>query len=308
LQQLDIARKEYELGISREIDLVGVELSVSNQEMDLETATNDLEQAVYAMKKTLGLSPDREIALEGSIDSHYQGLTIDRPASWFVTIATANNLDLQTAAFKVTQTEAQVAIARSQYLPQVDASVSFSLSGPGLPLQTPAVSLGLDVSFPQSVAPVKTSATGGVTGSSSTTRSLSVTADPLQSVTGYLDDVDALLQLEDARVALKRQTRDLSFQIGQLLSAYKRQNTAIRIGRRSLDLEEKKLRVLAQQVADGSATRVDLLEEETTAANLEVSVLSDVLSLIGTERTLEKLMGIEPGGLARLVGGANEGS
>jgi outer membrane protein TolC len=66
--------------------------------------------------------------------------------------------------------------------------------------------------------------------------------------------------------------------------------------------------VLLQQVQDGSATRSDLLKEQTQTAALEVQVLSDILVLIREERALEKLIGVEPGGLVRLVGGDREGS
>jgi outer membrane protein len=306
-QQLQIARRERELGITREIDLLDVELSVSNQETALESADSDVEQALYALKKCLGLSPEQDLRLAGSIDSHYQGFTIGNPVSYFIGIARANNLDLQSAAFTVTQAEAQAAIARSQYLPQIDANLSLTLSGARLPLQTPGVSLGVDVSFPQSVAPVKTSVSGGMSGSSST-QSASMSAAPLHSVTAGLDDADAALQVEAARAALQVRTRDVDFQVGQLLAAYQRQNAAVQQGRRSLDLEEKKLRILSQQVADGSATRVDLLKEETQAADMEVQILSGVRTLLRTEKTLERLLGMEPGSLARILGGASEGS
>jgi outer membrane protein TolC len=307
-KQLEIAQTERGIGMIREIDLLDVELSVSNQEMDLESTESDLEQAFYALKRSLGMSPDQTVALVGSIDSSYQGIRIDKPSSWFFSVAQENNADLQSANYKVTQMEAQVAMTRAQFLPQIGATVSLLVSGPGFPLQTPGFSVGLDISFPQSIAPVKGSGAGSMTGLSASTSTTSLTADPLQSVTGFLDTIDAELALQEARAAVRDLTRDLRFQVGQLITGYRRQNTTIGLGRRSLDIEQKKIRVLLQQVQDGSATRSDLLKEQTQTAALEVQVLSDILVLIREERALEKLIGVEPGGLVRLVGGDHEGS
>jgi hypothetical protein len=50
------------------------------------------------------------------------------------------------------------------------------------------------------------------------------------------------------------------------------------------------------------------LKEQAQASDLEVKVLSDILTLIRGERSLERLIGVEPGELVRLVGGNHEGS
>ncbi len=301
-QQLAIAGTERGLGMIREIDLLDVELSVSNQEIDLQSTDTDLESAMYALKKSVGLSPDQDLTLEGKIDSNYEGISIGRSASDFFAIAQRNNLDVQSAGYKVTQMEAQLAMARSRFLPQIGASLSFSIAGPDFPLQTPSLVLGLDISFPEATAPVKGSASGGATGPTGATRNTSLTVDPLQSVTSGVDDLDAKLQLEEARAAVRALTKDLSFQIGQTISTYRRHMTTIGLERQTRDLEQRKLKILAQQVSSGSATRADLLKEETQAANQEVQLLSDILTLIRDERGLERLLGVEPGQLVRLAG------
>ncbi len=296
-QQLAIARTERGLGMIREIDLLDVELTVSNQEIDLQSTETDIDNALYALKKAIGLSPGQDLSLEGRIDSDYEGISIEQPVSELFAIAQRNNLDVQSAGYKVNQMEAQLALARSSFLPQIAANLSLSVAGPDFPLQTPSVMLGLDISFPDAAAPVKGSASGGVTGPTATTRDTSVTIDPLQAVTGGLDERDARLQLEEARVAMRALTRDLDFQIGQSISTYRRHATTIALERQARDLQQRKLKVLAQQVSDGSATRVDYLKQQTEAADQEVQLLSDILSLIRDERTLERLIGLEPGGL-----------
>jgi outer membrane protein TolC len=301
-EQLGIARTEREIGMIREIDLVDVELSVSGQEIDLQSTEGDLETALYALKKSIGLSPDQELALEGNIDSSYGGIAINRSSSSFFAIAELNNLDLQTARYKVTQMETQLAMTRSRYLPQIDASVSFSVSGAGFPLQTPSLMLGVDIAFPDTIAPVKGSISAGAASPSSTARNTSVTTTPVQSITGVLDEVDAELQLEEARATANTLIKDLTFQIDQAISRYRRHVTTIGLERQGLALERKKLGILEQQVAGGSATRMDFLKERVLASNQEVKLLTDILGLFQDERSLEKLIGVEPGELARLAG------
>ncbi|MGA2975797.1 MAG: TolC family protein [Spirochaetia bacterium] len=307
-RQLEIARTERGLGMIREIDLLDVEVSVSGQEIDLQATEHDLEAALYALQKSLGLSPDQELALEGRIDSTYEGISIKRSGSSFFSIAQQNNLDLQTARYKVTQMETQLAMTRSRYLPQIDASISFSVSGAGIPLQTPSLMLGVDIAFPQTIVPVKGSVSAGTASPGSTARNTSVTAAPAQSITGILDEIDAELQLEEARAAVNALIRDLTFQIGQSISSYRRHATTVRLERQALALEQKKLRILEQQVASGSATRMDLLKERIQASNQEVKLLADILSLFQDERSLERQIGVEPGELALLAGGNHDGS
>jgi outer membrane protein TolC len=152
-KQLEIAQTERGIGMIREIDLLDVELSVSNQEMDLESTESDLEQAFYALKRSLGMSPDQTVALVGSIDSSYQGIRIDKLSSWFFSVAQENNADLQSANYKVTQMEAQVAMTRAQFLPQIGATVSLLVSGPGFPRQGREAAQGAGRVSPRPPAP-----------------------------------------------------------------------------------------------------------------------------------------------------------
>jgi outer membrane protein TolC len=304
--QLAIARSERATGMIREIDLLDVELAVSGQEIALQETETGLDATLYALKKSLGMQPDQDLDLEGSMDSAYGGIVIRRSGASLASIALRNNLDVQTARYAITQRETQLSLLRGQFLPDIAANIAVSVSGAGFPLQTPSLMLGLDVSFPQTAAPVKASALGGTPGPGSRERYAALSVSPLDSVTGALDAADARLQLAEARSALEALTRDLGFQIGQSLKGYQRHVATIALERRAVELEKKKLAILEQQAAAGSATRVECLRERVAAADKEVSLLSDIMGLIKEERALERLIGLEPGSLARLEGGGDE--
>lgn len=323
-KELAIARSEKAQGMIREIDLVDAELAESNQEVDLQSTEVGLEQARYALKKTLGLAPGEAIDLEGKIDLSYKGLDLDKPATFFIPVAMEHNLDLETDRFKERQAEAQVRIANSQYLPQVSAVVGVTVSGQHLPLQTPGLTLGLNISFPEPEAPIQTSfsesssgpllSTQSVpstvsplysessSGPLSMTRSSSFSVTPFQSVTGYLDRADARFKLEQTRETTKSLVEDISFEVAQSISQYSRQQKRIGLERRSVRLEKEKLAIMREELTVGEATYVDYIKEETQGADLETQLLSDILTLVQDERSFEKLLGIEPGSLAGLLG------
>ena len=304
--QLEIARTERSLGMIREIDLVDTELQATNQEIDMRLTESELLSARFTLKKTLGLSPDQELALAETIDTDYEGTAIDTPPSFLLRMAEGGNLDLQTARFRVSQAEAQASLAKSRYLPQVSATLTLSVSGEGLPLQTPGLSLGFAIAFPESEAPARASLSRGVTASRSTTRNESLTVNPLQSVTGFLDETDARLELAAARSAAAALRKDLAFQIAQGISGYSRQQQSTRLERRSIELERRKLQVMNREVESGAATRVDCVKEESIAADLEARHLASILTLLRNERSLERLLGLDPGELARIEGHYHE--
>lgn len=301
-RQLKIARAELKIGMVTEIDVLDTELSVSNQEIDLQSTESDLENATYSLQKSLSLSPDQPVALEGTIDSGYNGVAIRWKPQRFLSLAESHNLNLQNARYQVRKQQVQVRVARSEYLPQVSASVGITVSGQNFPLQTPGATFGLDISFPQPSAPVQASVSGGQSGATSANQNSSFTINPLQSITGGLDRADAENALEQARSQEKTLLRDLSFQIRQAISQYRRQQETIRLERQSVRLEHRKLAIMKQQLANGSTTYVDYLTEQATAENDQVQLLSDILALIKDERSLESLAGIAPGSLAALQG------
>jgi len=304
--QLGIARTERSLGMIREVDLVDTELQATNQEIDLRSTERELVSARYTLKRTLGLSPDQELALTETIDTGYDGIDIDSPPSVLLPIAESQNLDLQTARFTVSQAEVQASLAKSRYLPQVSASLTLSVSGRGLPLQTPGMSLGFTVAFPESEAPARISLSRGVAFRQSTTENASFAINPFQSITGFLDEADARLELEAARSAAAALRKDIAFQIAQGIAGYQRQQQTTRLERRSIELERRKLEIMRQEVESGAATRVDYVKEEAIAAALEAQLLERVLTLLRNERALERLLGLDPGELPRAVGEVHE--
>ncbi len=301
-RELEIARTERVLGMIREIDLVDTELQATSQEIDVSATESDLVSARYELKKLLGLSTDRELALSETIDTSYEGMAIDEALASLLRVAERGNLDLQTARFRVSQAEAQASFARSRYLPRVSASLTLSVSGQGLPLQTPGMSLGLAIAFPESEVPASTSLSQGVIASQSATRNAALTLSPFQSIVGFLDEADARLELETARSSAASLRKDIAFQIAQGIAGNRRQRATIQLERRSVELERKKLEVMRREVESGAATRVDYVKEEAIAADREAQLLASLLTLLRGERAIERLLGLDPGELPQIAG------
>ncbi len=304
--QLAIASSERSLGMIREVDLVDTELQASNQELAVRVTEGELLLARYSLKKTLGLPPDHSLLLSGAVDADYEGFSFDCPPALLLATAEEGNLDLQRARFRVAQAETVGALARSRCLPQISANLTLSVSGERLPLQTPGMSFGLTVAFPESDTPIQADLGGAAAGSRSTTKNASLAVSPFRSIVGSLDETEARLELEAAREALEALQRDVAFQVVQGIAGYGRQQETVRLERRSIELERRKLEIMRREVATGAATRVDYVKEEAIAAELEAGHLASILTLLRVERSFERLLGLDPGGLARLAGGGHD--
>jgi outer membrane protein TolC len=73
------------------------------------------------------------------------------------------------------------------------------------------------------------------------------------------------------------------------------------VQRRTVELGEKKVQILARALDLGGAKRVDSMAAQTQLARDAGALLEAVLSLLEAERELERLLGLRPGELAALV-------
>lgn len=297
-RELAIARTEHEAGIARALDLLDSELQVSTLELERQKSEGSLAEAAFAFKRSLGLSPDREVSLDGALDPSYDGIQFDLAPSLLVRLAEEGNLELETARSRVTAAAAQAALARGRALPQVSASLALSLSGERLPLSSPGLAFGLAVSFPQPDAPGEAEVVQSATGGDSRSRNASLTLNPLQSLSGFADASDALLALERARAELADLRLTVRFQVAAGIADYRRRQEAARIERRSIELERRKREVMRMELERGLTTRVELLKEELLAADMESRHLDSVLALMRGEWAIERLIGVAPGELA----------
>ena len=85
------------------------------------------------------------------------------------------------------------------------------------------------------------------------------------------------------------------------MAAYRLLVKRLVLQRRSIASQERKTHVMAKQLEIGEIKRIDYVTAETQVAQARSSLIEQVVQLMITERGLERLLGLEEGGLARLV-------
>lgn len=298
-RQFEIAKKEFELGKIREIDLVETGVSVASLAQDIFSAETELMTAEYSLKKLLGLDREVAISLVTSIDETYSGHKIDGSAIKIRSIAVTRNPDLIASRFKVEEARLNNRMANSLWNPNVSLQGTFQLSGEQYPLQKSNYGLRATFEFPLQLFPV-TFSVGFTTSpdieygrSSSSTFSTPTSLDPL--VDRKLTRI-ALTEAIDSRESAEK---DLEFSIDQGILEYNRIRGEQRLIGDKLSIQTRKVEIMRLQLELGQVTRVDYLEGENELLNTRLDLLAGVLSLIEAERAIERLAGLEPGELVQ---------
>jgi outer membrane protein TolC len=298
-RQYEIAKKEFELGKIREIDLVETGVSASSLAQDMFSAETERLSAVYSLGKLIGVDREVSLSLETAIDDGYRGLPIDGAAAKLRSFALARNQDVIESRFRVEEARINNRVADSYWKPNVSLQGTFQLSGERYPLQKANYGLRATVEFPLRLFPVTFSV--GFTTSPDIEYGRSTT-----SSFGTPDSLDPVIDRKLARLALaeaidKKDSaeKDLIFALDQGILEYNRIRGEQSLIRDKLSIEERKVEIMRLQLDLGQVTRVDYLEGENDLLNTRLDLLNGVLSLIEIERQIEKLAGLEPGELVK---------
>ncbi len=298
-RQYEIAKKEFELGKIREIDLVETGVSASSLAQDIFSAETERLSALYSLKKLLGVDREVSISLDTPIDDGYSGLSIGGATVKLRSLALARNQQVIESRFSVEESRINNRVADSYWKPNVSLQGTFQLSGEQYPLQKANYGLRATVDFPLRLFPVTFSV--GFTTSPDIEYGRSTT-----STFGTPGSLDPVIDRKLARVALAEAIdgrdsaeKDLVFSLDQGLLEYDRIRGEQALIRDKLSIQGRKVEIMRLQLDLGQVTRVDYLEGENDLLNTRLDLLNGVLSLIETERQIEKLAGLEPGELVK---------
>lgn len=298
--QLEIARVELRIGTSREVDYLETQLQLKELEQRILNAHAGLEEAAYALKLLLGLEPGRSIQLAGAIDRDYAGLVLRGTPQTYLSLAMQNNLEAAQAHFQVAQNRARIRLSQSSWIPNVSMQASASMSGSDYPLQDPGYSLSLIFELPYEWLPLKTTLSLSNTTHRQYGQSETGSA-PLVQDLGFLVDRDiARLELQASLEARDKLFRDLEFNVERTLKAHRREIRNLQLLRETVQLRERQLKILETEVEVGQAKRIDYVEAQNELLDRKLELLEAVLNLILIERSFERLLGLDIGGLAEL--------
>jgi outer membrane protein TolC len=297
-RQCEIARKEFELGKIREIDLVETETSVASLAQEAFSAETELMSAEYSLKKLLGVDRVVELRLVSDLESEYQGHPLATSRERLSSLALSRNRAIVESRYKVEEARLANRIADSKWMPNVSLQGSFQLSGDRYPLQKSNYGLRATIEFPLELLPMSFSVGFTTAPDVEYGRSLSSSASTPDSLDSIVDRRLARIALVEAVDERETAERDATFKLEEYALEYERLCAKQRLIGETLSLQTRKVAIMRLQMELGQVTRVDYLEGENDLLKTRLELLSGVLSLKEAEREIERFVGLAPGELA----------
>ena len=300
-QQVMIARTEREIGAILEVDLLDTELELSSLDLEIRTGQTLLEEYEYRLKQVLGMDPDIDLQIDGSIDSGYTGIALPADQEYFYQIAAQNNTELKRQDLQIRKAREDLRSAETWYLPDIDLEVTFCVSGEQYPLQTPGWSGSLNLSFPIRPFPLSTSISAGGTPGRQIDRGAAATVGLLQDLGYWTDHSLGLLNLQANRIKREQMSEDLQFDIYKAIARYEQSKKAMELKRQNIELMAKKVFIMGRQVELGAVQRIDYVQAQTQLARERSSLMEQILQVLESERAFERMLGVRSGELGRIT-------
>jgi len=296
-EQLRILRREAELGLARQSELVDAEITVALADLEILSLSMDLEDAEWNLAEKLGL---RKLPLLS------ERIDTDRkpalpPSATAQSLAVSRNIDLASLRYSVARRQAELRAASLSWIPSLHLTGSFALSGRQYPLSRYSWSVGLSVDF---VSPWISGNMGASAG-----------RDPpydrnarLQQTVTPAPDPGAAFSVKSAELALAYERSRYETASREILNAADRGVKKCRLldkkrtlAQEALELEGERYRLSELKLSLGEITRIDLMDARLDYAKREADLVDAAAALLKAERELERLLDLRPGELSTLA-------
>ena len=297
LKQKAIALKEYELGESRRIDYLDIELEAAGAGLSLkDTAQKQLESR-YTLASLLFYPLDDLPFLAGTLNEEFQGRFLEQAenAAFMESMkgmALGNNRDILDRQFQVFQARQQLRDSRLNWIPVIEANADLSVSGQEYPLTEPAFSLGLSFRFDVPLLPSTVNMQAGQSNPDEYNRTLSTTTGVADNLEALRDPLISANSLSLKKMDWEETRRSVAFQVQSLVRQIQLSGREIDLQRERLKLLEEKLVILEMQVSLGEITRLKLVEAQVEYANQRIALIESLVNLYTSEESLKQLCGI----------------
>ncbi len=291
-KQLAVAREERALGVITELDLLDLEVAVSDLELQQEKTAQEERVLLFRFARLLGYPPESPPRPAGSIAADYAGFLLgeeeplEKAAARYLERTMRASGELLAARLEAEQSRRAALASRWSWLPQVRLVLAVSMSGDRFPLSEPGFSAGLEMGLDLPVLPSAAALSLGSTGAWGRSRGFTVETQPGDALEGLWDRSLAELKARQAALQLEELYTQLRFDIAEELAAIRYRKRSLALLRRRLAVEEARLEVQRLRVELGEIRRVDLVTEEIDLAGLRIEVLDGAVALYAAEAAL----------------------
>lgn len=293
-RQVEIASLEHQLGQIRAVDYLDIKLAASSFFLTIEDTKKNLIAGRYSLSTLLYIPLEQLPELSGRLNRDYQGIfTKLAEEEAFIPMMQANaekkNQQLLNLNREEVMARQELRNSRLIWLPRIEATGNFSLSGEEYPLNEPAFSLGLNFQFNLPLLPSSVDLQAGRSNRDEHNRALSSSTDVMDNLEGVLDKQTAQNSLYLKQLEKEEVRRSVFFQVCSLSQDILLITDRISTQREKLAILEEKLKINEAELNLGQMTRLAYVESEIDLAQERISLLESLTSLYGLEEQLKTL-------------------
>ena len=298
--QLEIIKKEYDLGLALENDYLEYLISFKRIQNDKKKAERELRTRMRTLKTLIGMDTDEELRV-GNISSEQSGLPyLEGHIAELRRMTDERNPAVKKAEAALHYAERRLAYAKLFFIPEVSVEGVVSFSGTAYPLNKPSYSIKLSVSF-SNMPFVPTTAGNGYgfnkSGLGGIDNSLSA---------GFVPDIGYFIKNNINKISVEREAEQLRLQkhalyerLFEKAAAYDDGKDSIARISESIALRERRIAVSAEQVEKGEMKRIDYLAELMEIAEEKVKLVAAQSSILAAARDIEIMICVPFGGLEK---------
>ena len=298
--QLEIIKKEYDLGLALENDYLEYLISFKTIQNDKKKAERELRTRMRTLKSLIGMDIDEDLRIENT-SAEQSGLRyLEGHIAELRRMSDERNPAVKKAEAALHYAERRLAYAKLFFIPEVSIEGGVSFSGTAYPLNKPSYSIKLSVSF-SNMPFVPTTAGNGYGfnkgGLGGIDNSLSA---------GFVPDIGYFIKNNINKISVEREAEQLRLQkhalyerLFEKTAAYDDGKDSIARISESIALRERRIAVSAEQVEKGEMKRIDYLAELMEIAEEKVKLVAAQSSVLAAARDIEIMICVPFGGLEK---------
>ena len=274
-KEFEICKKEFELGLCLEIDLIENEIQLINIEQEVNQIKQELETSFRIFKRILCLENENKIIIASGNDfSVSEEVFMIDYADKIINLALNTNIDIKKSKCEIDLLKKQYRYNNLKFFPQTSLETNISFSGKEYPLTNPDFSIKLKFNFDNfpfvsSSFVSDTISNFRGTNNQNNNMNASINAD----FTYFLREHVTKLDLESSEINLTNQINELKENLIQQIEKHDNYLRNISQFQKKISLNEKKLEILFEEVKRGEKNRIDYL-------NALIQSSEDIVSLI----------------------------
>ena len=295
--QMEIVKKEKELGLARTMDMADIRVQEIETSIELARTSQGLKEAERSLLIAIGGEPLPR--LSEAIDVSYRGFDAD--LELISGEAESRNPSIVQLEASVAQKRQSSALADASWLPTLSFKASGSVGGDEFPLTEASWSATLSVDFEDPAISGGSALSYSGNATKDRKGALSQNATPLPSGTDHMARRNARLAFETEANKLKLAKEQVRGSLESLIDDYALKRNVRDLGDEKLAVVVAKRDLVSAKLNLGQATRSELVEADIDVFKARSSLISAEADVLAGERALESFLDFQPGGLADFI-------